>query len=67
MTMTPTHPDWLTTVEVAQLADLKPSTIRRYLGPDRRGGPRPLPLAHHIGRTLVWDRDEVERWLGSRA
>lgn len=54
-------PDLLTTLDVARLAGVTPATVRRYT----HRGSLPKP-DRHIGRTPVWERATVDRWLAER-
>ena len=53
--------DLLTTDDVARLAGVKPSSIRRYRTRDSIPEPD-----RYVGRTPVWRRETVEQWLRDR-
>ncbi|MEX3647243.1 helix-turn-helix transcriptional regulator [Mycolicibacterium porcinum] len=49
--------DLITAVEVAEMAGVSPGTVETWRW--RGTG----PAFHHIGRYVVYDRAEVERWI----
>lgn len=53
--------DLLDSSAVAELIGVKPATIRTY----RHRGDMPPP-DRTIGRTPVWLRDTIDRWLAER-
>lgn len=53
--------DLLTTAQVAEMAGVKAMSIHQY----RQRGAIPEP-DQYIGRTPVWKRRTIEKWLESR-
>lgn len=51
----------LTAQECGELAGCAPVTFRSYS--NRGQAPKPV---RHVGRTPVWDEEEVKEWIKSR-
>jgi predicted DNA-binding transcriptional regulator AlpA len=52
--------DWITTDEVAAMCGLNPVSVRRYAW---RGA---MPAPERKGRTLLFNRLEIEAWMSER-
>lgn len=57
----PSPNDLLTTDQVAELAGVKPMSIHQY----RQRGAIPEP-DQYVGRTPVWKRRTIDKWLAER-